>query len=311
MKLIVNPAAASGAVGKNWPRILGSLQADAASLTAEFDAVLTEEPGHATQLARQALDDGFRTIVAVGGDGTVNEVINGLVDVNIKNEREGSVDPEVILGIIPWGTGDDFARMAGIPRDYVEACRHLLRSEPRPVDLGRITCFREGQEVERYFINAAGLGFDGEVAEVVKRFPKALGGAITYLTCLLIGLVTYRNKNVEFSFDGQPVRGRINSIVVCNGRYFGGGMLIAPGAAFDDGLFEVVVLGNLNKLEVVANLPRIYKGTHLTHPKVSRFAAKEIHIEARERMFLQAEGELIGEAPATFQMIPRALRVLV
>jgi diacylglycerol kinase (ATP) len=300
MKLIVNPEAANGAVGKNWPRIRDFLQAEGA----EFDAVLTEGPGHATPLARQALGDGFRTIVAVGGDGTVNEVINGLV-------VKGSVDPEVTLGIIPWGTGADFTRMLGIPRDYVEACRHLLRSEPRPVDLGRITCLREGQEVERYFINAAGLGFDGEVAELVNRFPKVLGGTMTYLTCLFIGLVTYRNKNVALSFDGQPVRGRVNSVVVCNGCYFGGGMFIAPGAAFDDGLFYVVILGNLSKLEVVANVPRIYKGTHLTHPKVSHFAAKEIHVEARERMFLQAEGELIGEAPATFRVIPRALKVLV
>jgi len=119
MKLIVNPAASNGAVRKNWPCIRDSLQAEGAS----FDAVLTEEPGHATRLARQALDDGFRTIVAVGGDGTVNEVINGLAE-------EGSVDPEVVLGIIPWGTGADFARMLGIPRDYMEACRHLLRASP-------------------------------------------------------------------------------------------------------------------------------------------------------------------------------------
>jgi len=300
MKLIVNPEAANGAVRKNWPRIRDFLQAEGA----RFDAVLTEQPGHATRLARQALDDGFRTIVAVGGDGTVNEVLNGLAE-------EGSVDPEVVLGIIPWGTGADFARMLGIPRDYAEACRHLLRSEPRPVDLGRITCLREGREVERYFINAAGLGFDGEVAEIVNRFPKVLGGTITYLTCLFIGLVTYRNKNIELSFDGQPVRGRVNSVVVCNGCYFGGGMFIAPGAALDDGLFNVVILGNLNKLEVVVNLPRIYKGTHLTHPKVSHFPAREVHVEAQERMFLQAEGELIGEAPATFRIIPRALKVLV
>jgi len=300
MKLIVNPVAANGAVGKNWPRIRDFLQAEGA----KFDAVLTEEPGHATQLARQALNEGYRTIVAVGGDGTVNEVINGLVE-------EGSVDPEVTLGIIPWGTGTDFARVLGIPRDHTEACRHLRGCEPRPVDLGRITCFREGREVERYFINAAGLGFDGEVAEVVNRFPKVLGGTITYLACLLISLVTYRNKHVELSFDGQPVRGRVNSVIVCSGRYFGGGMFIAPGAAFDDGLFNVVILGNLNKLEVVVNLPRIYKGTHLTHPKVSHFCAREVHVEARERMFLQAEGELVGEAPATFQMIPQALQVLV
>jgi diacylglycerol kinase (ATP) len=300
MKLIVNPVAANGAVGKNWPRIRDFLQDEGVS----FDAVLTEAPEHATQLAQQALDDGYRTIVAVGGDGTVNEVINGLVE-------EGSVDPEVTLGIIPYGKGADFARMLGMPRDYMEACRQLLRLEPRLVDLGRITCLREGHEVERYFINAAGLGFDGEVAEVVNRFPKVLGGTITYLVCLLIGLVTYRNKNVELSFDGQHARGRVNSVIVCNGCYVGGGMFIAPGALFDDGLFYVVILGNLNKLEVVVNLPRVYKGTHLTHPKVSHFAAKEVHVEARERMFLQAEGELIGEAPATFRIIPQALKVLV
>ncbi|MBM4465853.1 MAG: diacylglycerol kinase family lipid kinase [Chloroflexi bacterium] len=300
MKLIVNPVAANGAVGKNWPRIRDFLQAEGAS----FDAVLTDEPGHAIQLARQALDDGYRIIVAVGGDGTVNEVLNGLV-------MEGAVDPEVALGIIPWGTGADFSRTAGIPRHYVEAGRKLLRLETRPVDLGRIICLREGREVERYFINAAGLGFDGEVADLVNRNPKLLGGTIPYLACLFTSLVTYRNKNVELSFDGQRVRGRINSVIVCNGRYLGGGMFMAPGAAFDDGMFDVVILGNLNKLEVVVNLPRLYKGTHLTHPKVSFCHAREVHVEARERMFLQAEGELIGEAPATFQIIPRALRVLV
>jgi YegS/Rv2252/BmrU family lipid kinase len=300
MKLIVNPVAANGAVGRNWTRVCDFLQAEGA----EFDAILTEEPGHATHLARQALDDGYRTIVAVGGDGTVNEVLNGLVE-------KGSVDPEIALGIIPWGTGADFSRTVGIPRDYAGACRHLLHFKTRPVDLGRITCLREGREVERYFINAAGLGFDSEVAELVNRNPKLLGGTIPYLACLFASLVTYRNKNVEFSFDGQHARGRINSVIVCNGCYLGGGMFIAPDASFDDGIFDVVILGNLNKLEVVVNVPRVYKGTHLTHPKVSLCHAREVHVEARERMLLQAEGELIGEAPATFQVIPRALRVLV
>lgn len=300
MKLIVNPVAANGGVGKNWPRVRDFLQAEGA----EFDAVLTEKPGHATRLARRALDDGYRTIVAVGGDGTVNEVLNGLV-------VEGSVDPEVALGIIPWGTGADFSRTAGLPRDYPGACHQLLCFETQPVDLGKITCLREGREVERYFINAAGLGFDGEVADLVNRNPKLLGGTIPYLACLFVSLVTYRNKNVEMTFDGQRVSGRLNSVIVCNGRYLAGGMFMAPEASFDDGLFDVVVLGNLNKLEVVANVPRVYKGTHLAHPKVSFCRAREVHVEAQERMFIQAEGELVGEAPATFQIIPRALRVLV
>jgi YegS/Rv2252/BmrU family lipid kinase len=300
MRLIVNPVAANGAVGRNWMRVCDLLQAEGA----RFAPILTEQPGHATRLVRQALDDGYRTIVAVGGDGTVNEVLNGLV-------VEGSVDPEVALGIIPWGTGADFSRTAGIPRDYMGACRQLLHLETRLVDLGRITCLCEGQEVERYFINVAGLGFDGEAAELANRRSKALGGTITYLGCLFITLVTYRNKNVELSFDGQCLRGRLNSVLLCNGRYFGGGMFVAPGASLDDGIFDVVILGNLNKLEFAVNVPRVYKGTHLSHPKVSLCHAKEVHVEARERMFVQAEGEVIGEAPATFRIIPQALKVLV
>jgi diacylglycerol kinase (ATP) len=302
MKLIVNPVAANGAVGRNWKkRVCDFLQAEGV----KFDAILTEEPGHATQLARQALDDGYRTIVAVGGDGTVNEVLNGLV------AEEGAVDPEVTLGIIPCGTGADFSRTAGIPRDYTGACRQLLRLETRLVDLGRITCLHEGREVERYFINVAGLGFDGEASELANRRSKALGGTITYLGCLFTTLVTYRNKNVELSFDGQRLRGRLNSVILCNGRYFGGGMFVAPGASLDDGIFDVVILGNLNKLEFAVNVPRVYKGTHLSHPKVSLCHAKEVHVEAQERMVVQAEGEVIGEAPATFQIIPHALQVLV
>jgi diacylglycerol kinase (ATP) len=301
MRVIVNPVAANGAAGKRWPQIRDILRAEGG----QFDASFTESPNHATELAREALSAGYRTIVAVGGDGTLNEVVNGLV-------VEGTVDPTVNLGIIPGGTGSDSVRTLGISHDYRVAYQRLLRGKPHCIDLGLITCVSEEREIQRYFLNVAGLGFDGEVCERVNRSSKALGGTIPFLSSLFVKLLTYQNKTVEVTLDGQQrLQKKANSIFVCNGRYAGGSMHIGPHAALDDGLFDVVIIGDTGKLEIVANVPRIYRGTHLSHPKVAEYRAREIRVKARERMLLQADGELIGEAPATFQIIPQALHVLV
>jgi len=155
------------------------------------------------------------------------------------------------------------------------------------------------------------LGFDGEVVERVESKSKLMSGTLPYLAGLFQTLVRYSNKDIELSLDGQGCEMRVNSVLVCNGRYFGGGMFIAPGAMIDDGLFQVVTLGDLSKLELVANVPRAYRGTHLTHPKVDSFQAREVEVVARQRMLLQADGELIGEAPARFALKGRALRVWV
>jgi diacylglycerol kinase (ATP) len=301
MRVIVNPAAANGAVGKRWPQMRDVLRAEGG----QFDASLTEAPNHATELAREALFAGYRTIVAVGGDGTFNEVINGLV-------VEDRTDPAVNLGIISGGTGSDLVRTLGIPHDYRAACHRLLCGKLHCVDLGLITCVSEGREIQRYFLNVAGLGFDGEVAERTNCSSKALGGTVPFLSSLFVSLLTYQNKTVEVTLDGQQcLQQRANSVMVCNGRYVGGSMHIAPHAAPDDGLFDVVIIGDTSKLEVIANVPRIYRGTHLSHPKVDEYRAREVRVKAQERMLLQADGELIGEAPAAFQIIPQALHVLV
>jgi YegS/Rv2252/BmrU family lipid kinase len=301
MRVIVNPVAANGAVGKRWPQIQDILRAEGG----RFDASFTEGPNHATELTREALSAGYQTIVAVGGDGTLNEVVNGLL-------IEGMVDPTVKLGIIPSGTGADSVRTLGIPHDYRAACHGLLHGKPDCIDLGLITCISEGREVQRYFLNVAGLGFDGEVAERVNRSSKALGGTIPFLSSLFVKLLTYQNKTVEVTLDGQQrLQQKANSVIVCNGRYAGGSMHIGPNAALDDGLFDVIIIGDTGKLEFVANVPRVYRGTHLSHPKVDEYRAREVRVEAQERMLLQADGELIGEAPATFQVIPQVLHVLV
>jgi len=299
-KVIVNPTASGGKVGKRWPQLCALLKQGGLRFAAE----LTEYPEHATEIAHAALDEGFRHIVCIGGDGTVNEIVNGLF-------VDGRVHPEVVLSIIPGGTAADFIRILGISRDPLQAWRTVLGDRTRAVDVGVINCIRDGRPIERYFVNVAGLGFDGETAVRVNRMSKRIGGTFPYLISLVLTLLSYENKDVELTFDSQQLRGRFNSVIVCNGQYFGGGMWVGPQAAADDGIFDLVILKDLNKLEFLANVPRVYKGTHLAHPKVELFQAKEVHVEAKQRMFIQAEGELIGEAPATFRLIPSALNLRV
>lgn len=299
VKLIVNPIAGGGTVGKHWPRIRRILEGEGL----EFEASLSERKGHAAELARQAKNGGFKTVVALGGDGTVNEVINGLM-------AEG--DNEVTLGIIPGEKGNDLARTLGIPFDYAGACRKLLAGKAVPLDLGRVTYTYQGSEGCRYFVNVAGLGFDGEVVRrVTPRLRSLSNPTVRYLSGLFITLASYKNREVRVALDGEELRQRAFSIVVCNGRYFGGGMEIAPQAEPDDGLFDVIVIGDFSKWEILANLSRVYRGSHLSHPKVKLYRAREVRVEAREPLLLQADGELLGETPARFELIPGAIRVLI
>jgi len=299
-KIIVNPVASAGKVGKRWPQTRDLLTEGGL----DFDAELTQYPLHATEIAARALDEGYRYVVCVGGDGTVNETMNGL----IVGDR---IHPDVVLSIIPGGTASDFVRTMGISVDPSQACQVTLGQETRAVDIGEIRCMRDGKAYQRFFVNVAGLGFDGEVADQVNRRSKRIGGTVPYLTSLVLTLFSYKNKDVELTLDGRAMSGRYNSVIVCNGQYFGGGMWVGPKAVADDGIFDVVILKDLGRLEFLMNVPRVYKGTHLTHPKVELFQAREVHVEAKQRMFIQAEGELIGEAPATFRMIPGALNLRV
>ena len=297
--MIVNPVSGNGRAGQRWSGIEDRLRIEGA----QFDVEFTREPGHATRLAQDAVAAGYRTIVAVGGDGTLNEVVNGLM-------VDGRAGPEVKLGIIPAGTGSDFGRGIGLPRDPLEAALRLLKAEPRWFDMGQATCkLGEGTTV-RYFINVAGLGFDGAVADRVNRSGKALGGTIPYLTNVVLTLFAYSNKRVHWTLDGQPRDEVLNSVIVANACYFGGGMKISPNSKTDDGLFHVITLGDWGRAEFLATVPRVYNGTHLTHPKVREYVGREITVQADDRMFLQAEGDLFGEAPATFKILPRAIQVL-
>ena len=300
MRLIVNPVAGNGRGAKFWPQIRNELVA----VGADFDFALTEGPDHAVELARNAMSDGCRLVVAVGGDGTIHEVVNGLV-------TEGQVPQGLVLGAISCGTGSDFARTVGLAREPVAAARRLLLGEQRSIDLGVIKCWREGQEIIEYFPNAAGLGFDGEAALRVNWRSKVGGGTIPYLIGLVLTLISYENKRVTITLDDRTLELRSIFVVVANGRYFGGGMHIAPDAEPDDGKFDVVVAGDVTKLEFLGQVPRVYRGTHLSHPKLDVYRSSSVHVESSDQLVLQADGEYVGEAPATFSLMPGALTVLL
>lgn len=298
---IVNPVAAGRKTGRVWPSIEGELR----SVGLPFDHCFTEARGHATVLAREGVEKGYETIVAVGGDGTVNEVVNGLM-------LPGSEEAGAILGVVITGRGSDLARTIGIPSHYGQACARLAGDRTTTLDLALVEFHVQGEQRQRYMVNVGGCGFDGEVAERANRAPNFMGGTVPYLTSLVTTLITYQNKALELVLDDrEPIKMVANSVVVANCQYFGGGMRVAPDADPHDGLLDVVVIGDIDKVEYLFTVPKVYDGTHITHPQVDTYRARRVEVRTQQRLMLQIEGEVCGEAPLSFQVIPSALQVKV
>lgn len=298
-KVIVNPEAGASSTYRKWPHINYLLK----QIGLIFEFEYTQGVGHAIELAQMATEDGYRYLVAVGGDGTVNEVANGI----LHSADSGSV----ALGIVNTGTGNDFIRSVGIPRHYTNACSILTSQRRMTIDVGVVEFNSNGQTLQRYFINTAGVGFDATVVKATEEFPKFFGSTIPYLIGLIKTLFSYQNKLVILDIEGKVESDRILNVVVANGGYFGGGMHIAPEAKLDDNLLEVVVVGDIGKFELLKALPMVYKGTHNNHPKVSMKRAESVIVESPERILVYADGELMGEDPASFWLKPSALNVVV
>jgi len=295
----VNPAAGAGRTAKKWPQIMSLLK----NIGLRFEHDLTEAPRHAIELAKSAAKKGYELVVSVGGDGTINEIVNGLYDAgNIK---------DVMLGIISTGTGSDYIRTVGIPRRHVEACQRLLNPQKRVVDLGEVEYASSGRAVKRLFVNFAGLGFDAEVVKATTQKFKVLGAVPSYLMGLLTTFLCYRNREVTVRLDGRTDDRKVCAVVMSNGKYGGGSMYVAPDADLSDGLLDIMIIDNISKPDLLWSLPRIYRGTHLTHPKVTAERAREIEIIPIQPMSIQADGELLGEAPASFRVLPAALNIIV
>jgi len=297
-RLIVNPVAGAGKTAKKWPQIMSLLK----KIGLRFEHDLTEAPGHAIELAKSAAKKGYELVVSVGGDGTLNEIVNGLYDA-------GNISA-IMIGIIGTGTGSDYIRTVGVPHDHEEACHRLLNPKKLVVDLGVIEYVNNGRAVKRLFVNFAGLGFDAEVVKATTQKFKALGTLPSYLVGLLATLLSYKNKEVSLKVDGKVEDRKVCTIITSNGKYGGGSMLVAPQADPTDGLLDVLIIGDLSKPDLLWSLPRVYKGTHLTHPKVTVKTAREIHLQTQQPASLQADGELLGETPARFHILPAALNVV-
>ncbi|MFS8582578.1 MAG: diacylglycerol kinase family lipid kinase [Limnochordales bacterium] len=287
LALIVNPAAGGGRVRRRWPRLEQELRRRGV----RWQAFWTEGAGHATVLAKAASQEGYDAVVAVGGDGTLNEVVNGAVGTGVP------------VGLIPLGTGIDFSRTAGLPRSPKDALDVILAGRVRHVDLGVVN--------DRYFCNVAGTGFDATVADRVNRFGSKSGGIVPYLKAVFQTLFTYRNTPFRISVDDRVFEVRSLLMAVANGRYYGGGFMICPDAELADGRFDVCIVGDIDKLSTVLLLPRVVKGGHRGHPKVTFVRGRRIKVEGPPELRIQADGELVGHLPAYFEIKQAALPMLL
>jgi diacylglycerol kinase (ATP) len=265
------------------------------------DALLSERPGQLGELARKAVDEGARLVVAVGGDGTVNEITQGLAG------REG-----VELAVIPRGTGWDFVRTYGIPRRLEDAVAVARDGDAREIDLGRAR-YRSwaGGEGESLFANIASAGMSGAIAKRTNETSKALGGKVSYAWATLTVFARWQNDEVRVRVDAETRSARMHDVVVANGRFFGGGMMICPDAEPDDGLFDVLLIGDLTKRDLLFTLPKTYRGRHLPHPKAEVLRGTTVEVDADEPLPVELDGEQPGSTPVRFEIVPHALRLRV
>ncbi len=299
---IVNPHAGNDSVGSNWSMI----STLAKRHLGEFKTYTTTGPGDAVSLTKRAVSEGAGLIVCVGGDGTFNEVINGLM------ELEKAVRLETVLGFVPDGTGCDFVKTLPIPVDIGKAISLIASGSSRLIDVGRIVFMDHGGlKSTRYFHNIASMGLGGEVDRRVNNTTKRFGPFISFIWATLCSIMLDGKKKINLQTDqGLDIEINAWNVAVANGRYHGGGMLVAPDAFIDDGIFDVTVIGDLSILEVFLNLHMLYNGRIKEVKKITTFKVKKIKAVSEQRVLLDVDGEQPGMLPAAVNILPKALRVI-
>ncbi len=263
--------------------------------------LFSRAPGELTELARRAAEDGAELLVVVGGDGSVNEVVNGVAG-----------RPGVELAVIARGTGWDFARSLGLPHKIDDAVAVALRGRTRSIDLGRVTYHSwAGGEAQAWFANVASVGMSGAIAQRANDTNKALGGKVSYVWATFAVFARWSNTEVTVTVDDERRVARMHDVVVANGPYFGGGMKICPDADPADGSFDVLLIGDLTKRDLLLTLPKTFRGRHLPHPKAELLRGSTVSVETPEPLPIQLDGEQPGTTPARFELVPQALRVRV
>jgi diacylglycerol kinase (ATP) len=301
--VIVNPRSANSSTGRRWPEIEHRLR----SALSTFDTVFTERPNHATELAREGAANHDRVVI-VGGDGTINEVANGLMS----DDRPLRAD--LVMAIVPRGTGADFVRTMGIPHDLDAAVQRLTTGTPREVDVAKVRYHgADGSEQVRYFINQASVGMGPVVCVEVNRSSKRLGGRVSFLRGILIATFRYRSQPVLISVDGGPAEEvLLRNLWIANGRFSGGGICGAPRARPDDGLLDVVHVPELGFWQQALSMRRLRSGSFVNDPRVTYGTARRVEVQPAGpvAVSIEMEGEPIGSIPATFEMLDAHLKVL-
>lgn len=308
--VIVNPASADGATEKNWPRMASDLRSHFGPFTVAF----TEAMGHARDLASAAAAAGTELIIACGGDGTISEVANGILDAKAETE----------LGILPSGTGGDFRRTLRMSSNTAAAARALREGRTRAIDVIRVTFIDDrGKRDTRFSINVASFGMStevldrtasGEAKKWIPGFtPRKVGSKLSYAAATVQTTFASSPTEVLIEIDEQTQRRlRVAEFCVANARYYGGAMKIAPDAKLDDGYFDVVTIGDASAFRILTNAPRLYFGAHLRMSEVTHTLAKQVIARPANKdntVRVELDGEVVGRLPSTFQIVPRSLKV--
>ncbi len=299
--ILVNPNAGHGKGIRDWKKIASLLSVYGLNSQVHF----TEARHHAIQLTMQGVEQGFRKIIVVGGDGTMNEAVNGCF--------MQSVCPttDITLSIITVGTGNDWGRLFGIPFDYEDAIKVIQKGNTHLQDTGIVEYYHGAQKERRYFINIAGLGFDAVVVSRTNtQKDRGRGGKTVYFWNLLRSLLTYRHTQVEVIIDGMPIRNKVFTISLGIGKFSGGGMMQTPNAITDDGLFDVTIVNKIRKGDIIMSLKMLYDGTLYEHPKIEGYTGRHILIDSDPLIHLETDGESLGHSPIEFNIIPKSINVI-
>ncbi len=298
--IIINPVSAGGRTQKRLDEIL-----DAVKVEFGFDWTLdfTRSPGEATALTQQVLRSGCNLIIAVGGDGTIQEVVNGF----FSNDR--LVNTKAELAVVSSGTGQGFAQSLGLTGSIAEQVAVAARGKRKLVDVGRIIQ-RNGTHSVRYFVNECQLGIGGAVVKTVQHNHKLFGGTIAFGAATFQTVFRHQNQSMSLRLDGgRMVSGRYTGVVIANGAFTGGGMNLAPGAVMDDGRFDIVIMNDLSIPQRLLNLPKIYNGSHVRSRHFECFVTKRLSIESDEEVLIAADGELLGTTPCEVEILQQVLPV--
>lgn len=300
---VVNPGSANGQTGRRWPE----LSARIARVVGEYGHGFTTGPMDAARLTRQALMDGYDCIVAVGGDGTINEVVNGYF-------HEGTcINSQAPLAVLPRGTGGDFLKTFGWDNDMDAALARVTSETSTPLDVGLLHYVRsDGREADRYFVNICSFGVSGLVDQEVNKRSKVLGGKLSFMVASVRALIKYKDAHIRIRADERaPEELNVTTLAVGNGKYFGGGMKVAPDANPSDGLFDVTIWSGYTLADFALKTKAIYDGSHVDLTGTRRFRCKELEAESVDgsEVLLDLDGEQPGRLPCKVMVLPAHLRL--